>query len=167
MNPFNHWTPINFGKVFITDTLLIVQKETKRIHLFCEICNLFLRPCVKFGYHALHAKSKCGCMRVLQSILRSRRFKYFSCLYRNLSLPFTFFKTFKAISWPDRVSSKRQPRYSTVGNCLSVTSCRFITMGSALFLKFFGLQRIDLVLSSPKMNRKWVYSFWALFYSPF
>ena len=63
-------------------------------------------------------------MRVLHSILRSRGFKYFPCLYRNPSLPFTFYKTFKAISWPDKVSSKSQPMYSTVGNCLSVTKVK-------------------------------------------
>ena len=50
----------------------------------------------------------------------------------------------------DKVSSKRQLRYSTVENCFNVTLCLFMTIGSALFLWFLGLKRIDFVLSSPK-----------------
>ena len=128
---------------------LLPRKRQQRIHLFCAICSLVLRSCVKFGYHALQAKSKCGWIKVLHSIRLRRGFRHFPCLYKNLSLPLTFFRTFKAISRPDKVSSKRQPRYSTVENCFRVTSCLFMTIGSALFRWFLGLKRIDFVLSSP------------------
>ena len=120
------------------------------MHLFCAICSLDFKPFVKFGYHALHAKSKCGCIKVLHNIRLRRGFRYFSCLYKNLSLPLTFLRTFKAISRPDNVSSRRHPRYSTVENCFKVTSCLLIAIGSALLLWFLGLKRIDFVLSSPK-----------------
>ena len=34
----------------------------KRIHLFCIAWSFFFSFCVKFGYHAKHAYSKCGCI---------------------------------------------------------------------------------------------------------
>ena len=120
------------------------------MHLFWDTCNLDFKLFVRFGYHALHAKSKCGCIKVLHSIRLRRGLRYFPCLYKNLSLPLIFVRTFRAISRPDRVSSKRQPRYSTVENCFRVTPFLFMVIGSALILLFFGLNRIDLVLSSPK-----------------
>ena len=85
--------------------VLLSNCKQKRIHLFCNTCNLFLYFLLKFGYHAAHALSKCGWISALhKSLLKSfERNLFFP--YKNFSFELTFVETCIAIDSLVRHSS--------------------------------------------------------------
>ena len=46
-----------------------VVELQKQMHLFRSICNFYFNLLFRLGYQAEHAKSKYGCIRVVQSSL--------------------------------------------------------------------------------------------------
>ena len=64
----------------------------------------------KLGYQAEKAQSRWGCIRELQSNLRSGKNKKLFFLHRNLGVLLILFITFKAIDYLERVSFNKQLR---------------------------------------------------------
>ena len=114
---FHDWQPVSIFKFFMRYCRHFVQLKTKANTFVFHNWSFFFSFCVKFGYHAEHASSECGCIMALHNNRRNSGVKNRFFPYKNFCFWFIFLMVFNANDSADIVFSSTQPKYVTWEYC--------------------------------------------------
>ena len=127
-----------------------VQLKTKANAFVCITWSFFSSFHGKFGYHAGHVQSKCGCIMALHNSRHSSGVKNQFFLYKNFNFWFICLMVFHAIDSPDIVSLSKQPKYVALDYWFISVSLYFMLRFPAFFNWSFEPKGMHFVLSSPR-----------------